>query len=65
VSRRELAEAVDQTWDVDKDQQRQILRQLSRMGDLISQLASARSQLHNPLDDRAVLGGAISPQGED
>ena len=65
VSDGELVDAIDQTWDVDKDQQRRILRQLPRMGDLISQLASARSQLLNPLDDRAVLGGAISPQGQD
>jgi excisionase family DNA binding protein len=40
-----LHDAVDQTWDVDVEQQRRILQLLPQMGDLISQLATARSQL--------------------
>lgn len=40
-----LNEAIDELWSLDIDQQRQVLRLLPQMGDLVSQLASARSDL--------------------
>lgn len=40
-----LFDSVDQTWDIDAAEQRRILHLLPRMGDLVSHLASARSQL--------------------
>jgi len=46
---RVLLDAIDLTWDLDSDQQRQVLRLLPQMGDLVSHLASARSQLANRL----------------
>ncbi len=51
-----LIEAVDQTWDLEVEQQRRVLRLLPQMGDLVSQLATARSQL---------LTTPATPQGGD
>ncbi len=45
VPDRLLHDTVTQTWDVDVGQQRRILQLLPQMGDLVSQLATARSQL--------------------
>ena len=45
VPHRVLLDAVEQTWSIDIEQQRRVLRLLPQMGDLISHLASARSQL--------------------
>jgi excisionase family DNA binding protein len=47
VQHRVLLDAVDETWSVDVEHQRRVLRLLPQMGDLISHLASARSQLVN------------------
>jgi excisionase family DNA binding protein len=46
-----LAESVRETWDVPVEQQERILQQLPKFGDLISQLASARSRLLAGADD--------------
>ena len=54
--------AVVQTYDLDSEEQRSILRQLPRMGDLISQLASARSQLFAP--GRSIVSTNPSIEGE-
>jgi hypothetical protein len=56
VPHRNLLDAVDDTWHVDIDEQRRILRLLPQMGDLVSQLASARSQL-------VTRTSATTPQG--
>jgi excisionase family DNA binding protein len=47
---RTLLDTVEETWHVDIVEQRRIVRLLPQMGDLVSQLASARSQLvtHTP-----------------
>lgn len=50
-----LSAAADQTWDVPVENQARILRLLPTVGDLISQLASARSQLLGRLDAIAAL----------
>lgn len=55
-----LVDVVDQTWDVGADTQGWILAMLPRVGDLISQLASARSQLLNKLDAIAALAGPVA-----
>ncbi len=56
-----LHEVVHQTWDVDPDHQAWILALLPRIADLISQLASARSQLLTKLDAIAALAGPMAP----
>jgi len=59
-----LAAVVAETWDVDADAQRRILELFPRIADLISQLASARSQLVNKLDAIATLAGPMAvPKG--
>ncbi len=62
-----LLGAVDQTWDVDLVEQRRILQLLPQMGDLVSQLATARSQLLHRLDAIAELATPTphGPQGGD
>lgn len=45
VSHGVLRDSVDQTWDLDATEQRRILQLLPQMGDLVSQLATARCQL--------------------
>ncbi len=45
VPHRTLLDAAVATWDLDTDQRRRALRLLPQLGDLISQLASARGQL--------------------
>jgi hypothetical protein len=58
VPHRRLLDTVEETWDVDIDEQRRIVRLLPQMGDLISQLASARGQL-------LTRTNATTPQGGD
>ena len=60
-----LLDAVDQTWDVDADRRDWVLEMLPRVGDLISQLASARSQLLMKLDAIAALAGPLASAGRD
>ncbi len=69
-----LHDAVDETFRLDIDEQRRVLRLLPQMGDLVSQLASARSRLGEPIDLLAArLGGTgtshtndySTPQGGD
>ncbi|MGI9612295.1 MAG: PocR ligand-binding domain-containing protein [Acidimicrobiales bacterium] len=57
MSQAALADVIEQTWDVDPDRQQWILALLPRVADLISQLASARSQLLSKLDAIATLAG--------
>ncbi len=57
-----LLEASDQIWQIDLDHQDWILGLLPRIADLISQLASARSQLLTKLDAIATLAGPVAPQ---
>jgi excisionase family DNA binding protein len=45
VSSEIILDAVDETWDIEPEQRRKILRTLPQFGDLVSQLASARSQV--------------------
>ena len=52
-----LHDHVDETWTLDGDRQRWILQMLPQLGDLVSQLASARSQLPLRLDALAAPGG--------
>jgi excisionase family DNA binding protein len=40
-----LHDTIDELWSLDLDRQRQVLRLLPQMGDLISQLTSARNEL--------------------
>jgi hypothetical protein len=40
-----ILDAVDETWDIEADGRRKILRLLPQFGDLVSQLASARRQV--------------------
>lgn len=47
VQHRVLLDAVDETWDIDVEQQHRILRLLPQMGDLVSHLAAARNQIAN------------------
>jgi excisionase family DNA binding protein len=58
VPHRRLLDTVEETWDVDIDEQRRIVRLLPQMGDLVSQLASARGQL-------LTRTTATTPQGGD
>ena len=51
LDRHAVAEVIDDIWDTGPDAQDQILRVLPRFGDLISQLASARSRLLVGADD--------------
>ena len=55
VSMGRLSAVAEQTWDVSTERQARILRVLPSVGDLISQLASARSQLLGRLDAIAAL----------
>jgi len=57
-----ILDLADQTWDVDLDHQAWILSVLPRVADLISQLASARSQLLTKLDAIAILAGPVAAQ---
>ncbi len=52
----------DQTWHLDESQQQWVLGMLPRVADLISQLASARSQLLDKLDAIATLAGPVALQ---
>lgn len=52
---------VEETWDVPSDRQEWILRLLPQVGDLVSQLVAARSQLLARLDAIAVLADPSSP----
>ncbi len=53
-----LHDAVDETFRLDLDEQRRVLRLLPQMGDLVSQLAAARSRLNDRTEPLAVpLGG--------
>lgn len=65
VSATRLAEAVPDTFDVPAERQRWILRMLPQVGDLISQLASARCQLLARLDAIAALASPTPPQGRE
>jgi excisionase family DNA binding protein len=49
-----------ETFDVDPDQQQWILKMLPRISDLISRLASVRSQLLAKLDAVAAFAGTVS-----
>ena len=60
-----LLDRVDQTWDVDSAQQERILDLLPRVSDLISQLATARSQLLAKLGAIAALAGSAPSQGSE
>ncbi|HSF86976.1 MAG TPA: PocR ligand-binding domain-containing protein [Acidimicrobiia bacterium] len=55
-----LAEHVEETYYLDQAHQQWVLRLLPRFSDLISQLATARSQLLSKLDAIAVLAGAAT-----
>lgn len=55
-----LEGVVHDTYDVDEAMQQRILELLPRIGDLISQLASARSQLLDKLDAIAALAGPMA-----
>ena len=55
VAPSDLADHVDETWTLPTDQQRWILQMLPQIGDLVSQLASARSHLLARLDAIATL----------
>lgn len=57
ISRQLLNDAVAQTWHLDLDDQRRMLRLLSQMGDLVSQLASARSRLDGSPSPKLALVG--------
>jgi excisionase family DNA binding protein len=57
-----LEAVLDETWDVSQDRQDWILRMLPKIGDVISQLASARSQLLARLDAIAELADADAPR---
>lgn len=65
VPARMLHDAVDQTWNVDVDQQRRILQLLPQMGDLVSQLATARSRLATTTVTTATSHPLHAPQGGD
>ena len=74
VPRDVLHNAVDETFRLDLDEKRRVLRLLPQMGDLVSQLATARSRLGEPIDPSAAgLGGTdtlhtngySTPQGGD
>jgi excisionase family DNA binding protein len=70
-----LLDAVDEVYRLDVDAQRRVLRLLPQMGDLVSQLASARSRLGPGVDQTAVEPGGLeapsdtnllsTPQGGD
>ena len=60
-----LLDRVDQTWDVDIAQQDRIVDLLPRVSDLISQLATARSQLLAKLGAIAALAGPAPSQGSE
>ena len=53
-----LDNAIDDTFDVDVEAQRWILRMLPQLGDLISELAVTRHQALTRLDEIASLAGA-------
>lgn len=44
-----LLDAAGETWNIDADERRKVLRLLPQVGDLVSQLASARGQLLDQL----------------
>ncbi len=55
-----LNDAIDELWSLDIGQQRQTLRLLAQMGDLVSQLVSARSDV---LSDHGTAGGSGERSG--
>ena len=57
-----LIAKADETWDLSETDQAWVLSLLPRVADLISQLASARSQLLTKLDAIATLAGPVAPQ---
>ena len=57
----DLLARVDETYDLDLDAQRRILQLLPQFGDLVSQLATARSQLLDKLDAIAALASRATP----
>ena len=57
-----LADRMHETWDLDCADQQRVLALLPRVADLISQLASARSQLLTKLDAIATLAGPVALQ---
>jgi excisionase family DNA binding protein len=60
-----LNATVHQTWDLTAEQRRWILHVLPQVGELISQLASARSQLLAKLDAIAALAAPNATRGRD
>lgn len=52
-----VADVADRTWTIDADERRRVLRLLPQLGDLVSQLATARSQLATPPADTTPQGG--------
>lgn len=59
VGRGVLLDVVDETFGLDIDEQRRVLRLLPQMGDLVSQLASARSHLVGPRRSVAASVGVL------
>ena len=49
-----LLDAVDETWDIELEGRRKILRLLPQFGDLVSQLASARRQVVIQLSESTI-----------
>jgi excisionase family DNA binding protein len=60
VPHRRLLDTVEETWDLDIEEQRRIVRLLPQMGDLVSQLASARGQLLARTSEPLPQGGGLS-----
>jgi excisionase family DNA binding protein len=60
VPHRRLLDTVEETWDLDIEDQRRIVRLLPQMGDLVSQLASARGQLLTRTSEPLPQGGGQS-----
>lgn len=61
VSAQVLAGSVTQTWSVDADGQKRILRLLPQFGDLVSHLLSARSRLVGIAEGRSPAAGSAAP----
>ncbi len=60
----DLRDVVDETWDLDSAEQRRVLRLLPQMGDLVSQLASARSHVVGPRDPVAAPIGVLRTRND-
>lgn len=65
ASRQLLLDRVHETWHLDQDEQRRVLRLLPQLGDFVSQLVAAHRAVASPSDGTPHTDQYTSPQGGD